>query len=124
MSSMDILRSVAAKHGFGVTDITGPVRSKKLSEARREAVVILRNNGASLGRIAHVLNRGKCTIEYYLNPTKDLERSKKNYAERKGRSVRLDPEIVQMVSEYANDEGVEIKAATNALLRKALEARA
>lgn len=123
-SSMEIVRLVAAKHRIEVSDITGKGRSKKLWAARREAVVSLRHEGFSLGRIAHVLKRGKTTVEHYLNPKRDLLRHKELYVQKNGKKVRLSPETIKLVTAYACGEGIEIDVAADALVRSALEARA
>lgn len=123
-SSVDIVRLVAAKHRISVADLTGRGRSKKLWAARREAVVSLRHEGFSFGRIAHVMKRGKTTVEHYLNPRNDLEKSKRNYVKRNGKKVRLSPETTEMVAAYASGEGIGIDVAADALVRSALEAQA
>lgn len=123
-SSIEIVQIVAAKHRISVADLTGKGRSKKLWAARKEAVVSLRHEGFSFGRIAHVLKRGKSTVEHYLNPKKDRRRHKELYVQKNGKKVRLSPETTKMVTAYASGEGIGIDVAADALVRSALEARA
>lgn len=117
-SANDIMRAIAEKHGIQVSDLTGKVRNKPLWAARREAVVAMREAGISLGRIYHALKRGKATIRNYLSP--DTERARRKYLAKNGRSVRLNPELAQIIAEYAASEGIAIDVAANALLRDAL----
>ena len=119
-SANDIMRAVAEKHGIQVSDLTGRERSKPLWAARREAVVAMREAGISFGRIAHALKRGKATITHYLSPQIDADRARRKYLAKNGKSIQLKPEIVQLVSEYADSEGIAIDVAANALLRDAL----
>lgn len=121
---IEIVRLVAAKHHITVADLTGRGRSKKLWAARREAVVSLRNEGFSFGRIAYVMKHGKNTAKHYMNPKKESRRRKKTYVEKNGKKVRLNPETMRLVTDYASGNGVEIEVAANALIRSALEARA
>lgn len=123
-SSMEILRLVALKHKIEVSELTGKARSKKLWAARRDAVLALREADVSFGRIAHVLKRGKTTIAHYLNPKKDRRRHKELYIQKNGKKVRLSPETTQLVTAYANGEGIGVDVAADALVRSALEAQA
>lgn len=68
MTSSDILRSVARRHGFTVSQLQAPTKVRRLVRARAEAMIELRAANYSLGRIALLLRRNKSTVEYVVYP--------------------------------------------------------
>ena len=70
-----ILRRVAEKHGVALEDMEGPCRAAKLTRARREGAIALREEGYSVTLICRVLGKDNVTVWEYLNADYRLRRN-------------------------------------------------
>lgn len=62
-----ILRAVAAKHNLQIADILGRDRFDNFFDARREAIILMKDSGLMPVVIARIVNRDRTTVLYYLS---------------------------------------------------------
>lgn len=120
VSHTGITRDVMRRHEIVPEAFFGPYRDKNLVQARKEAAVLLKGCGFSIGRIARILNRHRRTVRHYLDPEDRAARTLR-YASKRGCMVKIAPRYARRLHELAKLTDTTIEVLVNQAISDTLE---